>query len=225
MERTRTTSSDQIGAALPFFVSDSRRFLLLVAVDLALFAALIAFFQWSGHAGTQLALVPTLIAVTATKYFGKSKDEESVFGNHPAVAFTFKAFATGEFTDVDEMVSEDFSAYANGYSVVGPESDNGPVRFVENINYWRRVVPDLSVAIYDEVSQKEPDKTDSVAVRFVFTGTMTAPDLAAEHKFETEAAAFIKVVDHKIVEWRVVADATFLDELRSPWGTRSHSSP
>jgi hypothetical protein len=215
----RTGITDQrTDATLPFVASDPRRFLLLVAIDLALFAALIAFFQWSGHAGSQLALIPTLIAVTATKFFGKSKDEDSAFGDNPAVAFTFRALATGEFEDVDEMVAEDFSAHANGYAVVEPESRNGPVLFVQNINYWRKVVPDLSVVIYDEVAQREEDKTDSIAVRFVFAGTLTTPDLDAEHDFEIEAAAFIKVVDHKITEWRVVVDAGFLGELRSAMG-------
>ena len=34
-----------------------------------------------------------------------------------------------------------------------------------------------------------------------------------DHQFETEAAAFIKVVNHKLTEWRVVVDTAFLDAL------------
>lgn len=216
MNRAGSQGSHQLDAALPFFTTSPRRFVLLVAAELAVIAALATFLQWSGDTGPQLALIPTLIAITAKKFFGNKEDEDSVFGDHPAVAFTFGAFATGEFKDVDEMVSEEFAAYANGYPVVEPESDNGPVRFVENIQHWRRAVPDLSVDIYDEVSQKGPDKTDSIAVRFVFTGTLTTPDL--EHEFEIEAASFIKVEDHRLTEWRVVVDTAFLDEIRLATG-------
>jgi len=216
MHRARRQDSCESNAALPFLTSSPRQFVLLVAVELAVLAALISFLHWSGHTGPQLALIPTLIALTAKKFFGNKEEGDSVFGEHPAVAFTFEAFATGEFKDVDEMVAEDFAAYANGYPVIGPENDNGPVRFVENIQHWRRVVPDLSVDIYDEVSQKDADKTDSIAVRFVFTGTLSTQEV--EHEFEVEAASFIKVEDHKLTEWRVVVDTAFLDELQSAFG-------
>ena len=203
-------------AVFPFAAVTSKRFLVLVAIDLVIFAALIALMTWSGHAGPQLALIPTLVAVTAAKFFGNKKDEDSTFGDHPAVQFTFKALSTGEFEDVDKMVAVDFSAYANGYPVVDSYGGNGPMQFAENIRYWRTVVPDLSVDIYDEVSQKDPDKTDAIAVRFVFTGTLTTPDVETE--FEVEGATFIKVVDHMLSEWRVVVDTAFLDQLRSAMG-------
>jgi hypothetical protein len=216
MDRSGTDRGYEVNALLPLTTTDSKRFMILIAFDLAVFAVLVVLTGRFGHGGPQLALIPTLIAVTATKFFGKSKDEDSVFGDHPAVAFTFEAFATGEFKDVDKMVSEDFTAYANGYSVVEPDNGNGPVQFAQNIAYWRKAVPNLSVDIYDEVSQKDPHKTDSIAVRFVFTGTLTTPDL--QHDFEVEAAAFMKVVDHKLVEWRVVVDTAFLDEITSAMG-------
>jgi len=203
-------------AVFPFGAVTSKRFLVVVAIDLVIFAALIALMTWAGHAGPQLALIPTLIVVAGRKFFGRKKDEDSAFGDHPAVQFTFKALAAGDLEDVDKMVAEDFSAYANGYSVVDSSDANGPAQFAENIEYWRKVVPDLSVDIYDEVSQKEPDKTDSIAVRFVFTGTLTTPEV--EREFEVEGATFIKVVDHMLSEWRVVVDTAFFDELRSAMG-------
>ena len=77
-------------------------------------------------------------------------------------------------------------------------------------------MPDLSVDIYDEVSQNDPDKTDAIAVRFVLSGTLTTPD--AEREFEVEGAAFMKVVDHMLSEWRIVVDTAFLDQLRTAMG-------
>jgi hypothetical protein len=216
MYETRNEDGHHNGALLPFAATSSERFLILVAIDLAIFAVLLAILLWSGHTGPQLSLIPTLVAVTATKFFGSKKDEDSTFGDHPAVQFTFKALATGELEGVHKMVAVDFSAYANGYPVVDSYGGNGPAQFAENIEYWRTVVPDLAVDIYDEVSQKDPDKTDAIAVRFVFTGTLTTPD--AEREFEVEGAAFIKVVDHMLSEWRVVVDTAFLDELRSAMG-------
>lgn len=203
-------------SAPPFAVVTSKGLLILVAAELVVGAALVAFLHWSEYAGPQLALIPTLIAVAGAKFFGSKKDADSAFGDHPAVQFTFKALATGDLEDVDKMVAGDFAAYANGYSVVESSVANGPDQFAENIEYWRAVVPDLAVDIYDEVSQKEPDKTDSIAVRFVFTGTLTTPDF--EHEFEVEGATFIKVVDRMLSEWRVVVDTEFLDELRSAMG-------
>ena len=216
MYETRNEDGHHDGALLPFAATSSERFLILVAIDLAIFAVLLAILLWSGHTGPQLSLIPTLVAVTATKFFGSKKDEDATFGDHPAVQFTFKALATGELEGVHKMVAVDFSAYANGYPVVDSYGGNGPAQFAENIEYWRTVVPDLAVDIYDEVSQKDPDKTDGIAVRFVFTGTLTTPDV--EREFEVEGAAFIKVVNHMLSEWRVVVDTIFLDDLRSAMG-------
>jgi hypothetical protein len=216
MDKTRNTSDHEFVETFPLVFLDTRRFIMWVAIELSVVVALVAFLQWSGYSGPQLALIPTLIAITAKKFFGKSKDVDAAFGDHPAVAFTFKALATGELEDVNEMVAEDFTGYANGYTTVDPEGGNGPEAFVENTEYWRRAVPDLAVAIYDEVSRKDPDKTDSIAVRFVLSGTLTGQDL--DHEFETEAAAFIKVVDHKLTEWRVVVDTAYLDELADAMG-------
>ena len=203
-------------AAWPLAAMSSKRFLVLLAIDLVVFAVLFAILRWSGQTGPHLALIPTLIAVTAKKFFGDKQDEDAAFGSHPAVQFTFKALATGELENVHEMVAVDFSGYANGYPVVDSYGGNGPAQFAENIEYWRTVVPDLSVDIYDEVSQKDSDKTDAIAVRFVLSGTLTTPDV--EHDFEVEGAAFIKVVDHMLSEWRIVVETAFLDHLRTAMG-------
>jgi hypothetical protein len=39
-----------------------------------------------------------------------------------------------------------------------------------------------------------------------------------ERPFETEVAAFVKVVDHKLTGWRVVADTAFADNVRATLG-------
>ncbi len=39
-----------------------------------------------------------------------------------------------------------------------------------------------------------------------------------ELPFVIEVAAFVKVVDHRITEWRVVVDQTFLEEERAAMG-------
>ena len=185
-------------------------------MQIALAVAAIAWSVGAGDYGTNVALIPTLIAVTAHKFFGSKKDADQAFGEHPAVAFVFRALATGEMDGVADMVDEDFHAYANGYPVVDPTEGDAVQLFEDNVAYWRSAVPDLEVEIYDEVHQKEPDKTDGIAVRFVFTGTLTSSGEGAA--FEVEAAAFAKVVDHKITEWRVVVDESFFQELRHAMG-------
>lgn len=89
----RATGDDYLGAALPFAAVSSKRLLILTAIDLVVFAALVAVLRWSGYAGPQLALIPTLIVVIGSKFFGNKKDEDSAFGHHAAVQFTFKALA------------------------------------------------------------------------------------------------------------------------------------
>ena len=173
----------------------------------------------TGTEGAQLGLIPTLIAISAKKFFGSKKDDPDALGDHPAVAYIFKALTTGEMDDVEEMVAADFHAYANGYEVVDQDGGDGAAQFRENIEYWRSTVPNLTVDLYDEVSQKEPDKTDSVAVRYVISGSLPTEEDGLP--FTAEVAAFVKVVDHKITEWRVVVDQTFLEEVRAAMGLPS----
>lgn len=191
-----------------------RRRRLLAAVVVA---ALIAVFMLvTGTEGAQLGLIPTLIALTAKKFFGSKKDDPDALGDHPAVAYIFKALTTGEMDEVGDMVAADFHAYANGSEVVDPAVGDGAAQFKQNIEFWRSTVPNLSVDLYDEVSQKDPDKTDSIAVRYVISGSLPAEGETIP--FVIEAAAFVKVVDHKIAEWRVVVDETFLQEVRAAMG-------
>lgn len=194
-----------------FELETRRGVLLFYLISAALLGVSLAWILSTGSDGPQLSLIPTLIALGGAKFFGKKRDGEADWGSHPTVAFILKALATGEMESVDDMVDEQFAAYANGYTVVDPDHGSGPARFSENIDYWRSVVPDLSVMLYDEVSQKEENKTDSVAVRYVMSGTLHLE--ASEEAIDVEAAAFIKVVDKKLTEWRVVLDTPHLDAL------------
>ena len=192
--------------------------LLMVAAAGVLLAAFVVLFL-DGTDGTQLGLIPTLIAVSAKKFFGDANDDPDALGDHPAVAYIFKALTTGEMDNVEDMVSDDFHAYANGYEVVDSGGEDGAAQFRRNIEYWRSTVPNLSVDLYDEVSQKEPGKTDGIAVRYVVSGAFPVED--HELPFVVEVAAFVKVVDHKIAEWRVVVDQTFFEEVREAMGLPS----
>jgi hypothetical protein len=196
-----------------------QRRLLLIAAAAAALLAVFAVTLGAGSDGAQLGLIPTLIALTAKKFFGNKKDAPDALGDHLAVAYIFRALTTGETDDVEDMVADDFHAYANGYEILGPAGGGGAELFTQNIDNWRSTVPNLSVDLYDEVSQKEPDETDGIAVRYVVSGSL--PVESGELPFAIEAAAFVKVVDHKIAEWRVVVDQTFFEELRAAMGLPS----
>jgi len=190
---------------------------LLIMIEVGVFIAAVTWLVAAHQDGPQVALIPTLITVVAARFFGKKKDDENgALGEHPAVRFMLGALTTGEFDDADDIVAEDLAVYANGYPVVSPDEGDVVEQLAENIGYWRSAVPDLSIELYDEISQKEPDKTDGIAVRYVMSGTIQTDD--REHPFETEVAAFIKVVDRKLAEWRVVADTAFVDEVRARLG-------
>lgn len=58
-----------------------------------------------------------------------------------------------------------------------------------------------------------PDELDTIACELSAGG---ADDV--ERPFETEVAAFVKVVDNKLTEWRVVAGTAFVDYVRATLG-------
>ena len=165
-------------------------------------------------------VIPTLVAVAYKKFFGnKKEDDEGAIGDHPMVRFLFDALVTGNIDATDEMVDSDFRGYANGYPVFDPSEGHGPEQVDENIEYWRTTTPDLSVDLYDELSEKGKDKTETVAIRFVFTGTITSAGV--EEPFETEAAAFLIITKGKLIEWRIVVDEGFFRDLRTGMGLPS----
>lgn len=190
---------------------------LLFMVEVGAVIAAVTWLVAAHQDGPQVALIPTLVAVVAARFFGKKKDDEDgALGEHPAVRFMLGALTTGEFDDADDVVAKDFAVYANGYPVVSPDEGDVVEQLRENIGYWRSAAPGLSIELYDEISQKEPDKTDGIAVRYVMSGTIQTDDI--EEPFETEVAAFVKVVDRKLTEWRIVADTAFVDEVRATMG-------
>ena len=173
----------------------------------------------SAFEGVQM-VIPTLVIVISKKFFGsKKEDDEGTIGDHPVVRFLFDALITGNIDATDEMVDPDFRGYANGYPVFDPSDGQGPEQFNENIEYWRATTPDLSVDLYDELSEKGKDKTETVAIRFVFTGTITSAGV--EEPFETEAAAFLTITKGKLIEWRIVVDEGFFRDLRTGMGLPS----
>ena len=165
-------------------------------------------------------VIPTLAVITYKKFFGsKKEDDEGTIGDHPMVRFLFDALTTGNIDATDEMVDPDFRGYANGYPVFDPSDGQGPEQFNENIEYWRATTPDLSVDLYDELAEKGKGKTENIAIRFVFSGTLTAAGV--EEPFETEAAAFLTIAKDKLVEWRIVVDEGFFRDLRDAMGLTS----
>ena len=165
-------------------------------------------------------VIPTLVFVISRKFFGDKKEsDDGAIGEHPAVRFLFDALTTGNVEATDEMVAPDFRGYANGYPVFDASDGNGREQFIQNIEYWRDAAPDLSVDLYDELVEKGKDKTENVAIRFVFTGTLTTAAVAKP--FETEAAAFLTLTKDQLVEWRIVVDEGFFRDLRDAMGLPS----
>jgi len=164
-------------------------------------------------------VIPTLVVVVSKKFFGSKEDDEGAIGEHPVVRFLFEAMTTGNIEATDEIVDPNFRGYANGYPVFDPSDGNGPEQFDKNIGYWRTAAPNLSVDLYDELAEKGKEKTEKIAIRFVFTGTMNAAGV--EESFETEAAAFLTVVRDRLVEWRIVVDEAFFHDLRAAMGRPS----
>ena len=160
--------------------------------------------------GQQLALIPTLIALGAKKFFGKDEgDPNEALAGNPAVAFVLGALTTGNAEAADDLVDSNAAVYANGYTVISPEAGNSPAQFADNVEFWHSHVPDLSIAVYDEIVEKHHHKEEDVAVRMVMSGTPHGANSA----FEFVGAAFVKVVDGKAAEWRLIVDSPVAEGL------------
>jgi len=160
--------------------------------------------------GAQLALIPTLIALGARKFFGEDKgDPSTALADNPAVAFVLGALTTGDADNADEMIASNAVAYANGYEILSPETGDSPAQFVDNVGFWRLQIPDLSIDVFDEIVEKHHHKTRDIAVRFVMSGTLPGDETG----FEFEGAAFVTVVDGKAAEWRLIIDSQVIEDL------------
>ena len=153
-------------------------------------------------------------AALAMKHFGHKGDDadEDVQGTHPIARFQFKAANTGDLEDAQDLVAEDFRAYANGYAMLNSEINQGPDLFVELIDYIREAIPDLHWELYDEVAGRQEDKSELVVLRFVAAGTI------AGTKRDIEIASFNRVVDKELAEIRFVTDMTVFNEYRAAIG-------
>ena len=159
--------------------------------------------------GVLVAVVGGL-AAGAAKFFGSKSDDadEDAQGDHRVVRFLFGAANAGEYEGVEDIVDPEFRAYAFGYPLGTAEVDRGPELLVESLEYWREAIPDTRWELYDEVTQKEPELTDGIAIRFVHTGTIDGVER------EVEGAFFAKVVDKKLTELRYVLDMTVFNDHR-----------
>ena len=167
----------------------------------------------SGSAGLAYGLLISAAILAIKKHGDKSDDaDEDVQGKHPATRFLFRAANAGDFDDVEDTVDDDFQAYANGYAMLAEETDRGPKLLVDLFEYWRKAIPDKRWELYDEVSGKQEDKSELISFRFVATGTI------AGAKHDIELAAFVRVIDKKMTEMRLVTDLTIFNEYRAAVG-------
>ena len=193
-------------------MAPSTRTWFVVGLGYGIAAVLVLVAMSQSGDGTQLALIPTLIALGTKKFFGKDKgDPDTALADNPAVAFVLGALTTGDTEAADEMIAPDAAAYATGYTILRAEDGNSPAQFVENVGFWRSQIPDLSIEVFDEIVSKHRHKTLDVAVRFVMSGTL--PRGNADSRFEFEGAAFVTVVDGMATEWRLVVDSEVVQDL------------
>ena len=166
-----------------------------------------------GSSEVQYGLLISAAIVAIKKHGDKNDDaDDDVQGKHPATRLLFRAANAADYDDIEGMVGEDFQAYANGYAMLAEETDRGPELLVDLFEYWRKAIPDKRWELYDEVSGKQQDKSELISFRFVATGTIDGT------KHDIELAAFVRVIDKKLVEMRLVTDMTIFNEYRAAIG-------
>jgi hypothetical protein len=72
--------------------SDGKHRKLLMMIEVGALLAVVTWLVAAREDGPQVALIPTLVTVVASRFFGKKKDDEDgALGEHPAVAFMLGA--------------------------------------------------------------------------------------------------------------------------------------
>jgi hypothetical protein len=148
------------------------------------------------------------------KKFGHKSDDadENAQGEHPVTRFIFNAMNTGDFEGVEDIVADDFKMFADGYPLLMDEADQGPALLKALFSNYRDALSDVRWELYDEAVQKQKDKSELLALRFVSSQTLDGKS------HEIEIAAFARVTDKRLEEWRMVVDLTIFNELRSAAG-------
>ena len=124
----------------------------------------------------------------------------------------FNAMNTGDFEGVEDIAADDFRAFADGYPLLMDEADKGPALLETLFSNFREALSDVRWELYDEAVQKQPDKSELLALRFVSTQTL------AGESSEIEIATFARITENKLEEWRMVVDLTIFNELRHAAG-------
>jgi len=144
------------------------------------------------------------------KAFGHKSDDadEDAQGEHPVTRFMFQAMNSGDFEGAEEIAADDLRAFANGYPLLMEEAEQGPALLEAVFTNYRMALSDVRWELYDEAFQKQPDKSELLALRFVSVQTVD------DQPREIEIAAFGRIEDKKLTEWRLVVDLTIFNELR-----------
>jgi ketosteroid isomerase-like protein len=159
-----------------------------------------------------MVLIATAVGA-AFKFFGSGRDDQDddAQGDHPIVRALFGAINTGDFTGVDDVISEECEVYANGYRLESASADRGPDLMIETMKAFREELDDCNWKLYDELSGKD-DGIEKIAIRFVSSATIDG-----KHH-EVEVAVFARVEDDKLTEWREVLDMTLSNQRREAAG-------
>src|SRR6266487_4408819 len=176
--------------------------------------------------GPHAAVIPTL-TVLAARHFRRGKRKGEHGPKHPAVKFVLAAWNEGDFSEAGKYVSPGLAMSINGFTDDSAPDGDGPATTKESIEYWRAIVPDLTMDLSQEIRQK-----DRIAIEWLITGTHTGerPELPASgNLIQLQGSAFLTLKDDKIVDVSTVFDALALavqtDAAEAPawWPGRSHA--
>jgi len=176
--------------------------------------------------GVHAAVIPTL-TVLAARHFRRGKRKGEHGPKHPAVKFVLAAWNEGDFSEAGKHVAPDVAMSINGFTYDSAPEGDGPAMAKESIEYWRAIVPDLTMDLSQEIRQK-----DQIAIEWLITGTHTGerPELPASgNSIELHGSAFLTLKDDKIVEVSTVFDALALAvqtgaaEAPAWWPGRRHA--
>ncbi len=176
--------------------------------------------------GPHAAVIPTL-TVLAAKHFRRGKRKGEHGPKHPAVKFVLAAWNEGDFSEAAKYVAPDVAISINGFTDDSAPDGDGPATAKESVEYWRAIIPDLTMDLSQEIRQK-----DQIAIEWLITGTHTGerPELPASgNLIELQGAAFLTLKDDKIVQVSTVFDALALavqtGAAGAPvwWPGRSHA--
>jgi hypothetical protein len=151
----------------------------------------------------------------AARFFGNNRDDadKPAQGDHKITKFLFGAANAGDYTNAEDLVSEDFMWFVMGHKLgISDDANKGPKLLTDALHYYDENVGNSFWQLFDEVDEVDHHGNGMIAIRFVATGEFNG------EATQLEMAGFLTIADNKLTEVRMVTDLSSFNTMRQAAG-------